>query len=59
MPDLLVWMPDRNWLVLMEAATSHGPVDANRHRELAALFEQSTAGLVYVSCFRSRATMRK
>lgn len=58
MPDLVVYMPDKNWLVLMEAASSHGPVDATRHGELAALFGSSTAGLVHVSCFPSREDMR-
>jgi type II restriction enzyme len=59
LPDLVVYQPDKNWLFLMEAASSHGPVDAKRHGELAALFAGSTAGLVYVSCFPDRATMRK
>ncbi len=59
MPDLVVHLPDKDWLVLLEAATSHGPVDAKRHRELANLFANSTAGIVYVSCFPNRATMRK
>jgi type II restriction enzyme len=59
MPDLVVHMPDRNWLVLLEAASSHGPVDAKRHRELARLFRGSTAGLVYVSCFPTREEMRR
>ena len=59
MPDLVVYMPDRNWLILMEAASSHGPVDAKRYGELAALFASSTAGLVYVSCFPSREEMRR
>lgn len=59
MPDLVIYMPDRNWLVLMEAASSHGPVDAKRHGELASLFKGSTAGLVYVSCFPDRKEMRK
>lgn len=59
MPDLVVSLPEKDWLVLMEAATSHGPVDAKRHRELATLFSGSSAGLVYVSCFPSRAVMRK
>lgn len=59
MPDLVVHMPDKNWLVLLEAASTHGPVDAKRHNELATLFKGSTAGLVYVSCFPDRATMRK
>ena len=59
MPDLVVYMEDRNWLVLVEAASSHGPVDSKRHGELASLFSQSTAGLVYVSCFESREDMRR
>ncbi|RLK54567.1 BsuBI/PstI family type II restriction endonuclease [Actinokineospora cianjurensis] len=59
MPDLVVYFTAKNWLVLMEAADSHGPVDAKRHRELATLFGQSSAGLVYVSCFPDRQTMRK
>ena len=59
MPDLVIYLPDRNWLVLLEAASSHGPVDAKRQAELADLFTQSTAGLVYVSCFPDRAEFRK
>ena len=59
MPDLVVYLQDRNWLLLLEAASSHGPVDAKRHGELSHLFADSTAGLVFVSCFPSRAQMRK
>lgn len=59
MPDMVVHLADRGWLVLLEAVSSHGPVDAKRHSELANLFAGSTAGLVYVSCFPTRAEMRK
>ena len=59
MPDLVIYIPDRNWLVLLEAASSHGPVDSKRQAELADLFAESTAGLVYVSCFPNRAEFRK
>jgi hypothetical protein len=59
LPDLIVYLPDRDWLVLMEAASSHGPVDSKRHGELRALFKDATPGLVFVSCFPSRAEMRK
>jgi hypothetical protein len=59
MPDIIIYLPDRNWLVLIEAASSHGPVDAKRRAELATMFSMSTAGLVYVSCFPSRARMRE
>ncbi len=58
-PDLIVHLADRNWLVLMEAASSHGPVDAKRHGELSRLFSTSSAGVVLVSCFPSRTEMRK
>lgn len=59
LPDLVVFDASRNWLFLMEAASTHGPVDAKRHAELKILFGESTAGLVYVSCFPDRPTMRK
>ncbi|MGK8509674.1 BsuBI/PstI family type II restriction endonuclease [Nocardia asiatica] len=58
MPDLIVYQREKNWLFLIEAASSHGPVDAKRHGELQTLFAGSTAGLVYVSCFPDRPTMR-
>jgi len=59
LPDLVVYQPEKNWLFLMEAASSHGRVDAKRYGELSTLFAGSTAGLVYVSCFPDRAVMRK
>lgn len=59
LPDLVVHMPDRNWLILTEAAGAHGPVVDARKSELAELFASCTAGLVYVSCFRSREAMRE
>lgn len=59
LPDLIVYVHDRNWLVLLEAASTHGPVDSKRRGELEALFSDSTAALVFVSCFPSRAEMRR
>lgn len=58
LPDLLVHMRDRGWLVLMEAASSHGPVDSKRHGELSNLFSNSTSNLAFVSCFPDRGVMR-
>ncbi len=59
MPDVVLYCGKRNWLVLVEAVTSHGPVDGKRHGELAKLFAGSTAGLVYVTAFPNRAQMRR
>lgn len=58
MPDLVVYMPERNWLVLIEAALTHGPIDGTRHGELKELFHGSSAGLVFVSCFMTRKKLR-
>lgn len=58
-PDLIVYQPDKHWLFLMEAASTHGPIDAKRYGELSKLFAASAAGLVYVSCFPDRKTMRR
>jgi adenine-specific DNA-methyltransferase len=59
LPDLIVYIPDRNWLVLLEAAASHGPVDAKRRDELERLLSGASADLVFVSCFPSRSELRK
>ena len=59
MPDVVIHFEEKNWLLLIESVTSHGPVDAKRQGELAKLFESCTAGLVYVSAFPSRKTFLK
>lgn len=58
MPDLVVYQKDKNWLFLMEAVTSHGPVNALRKKDLESLFKGSKAGIVYVSCFPNRQVLR-
>lgn len=57
MPDVVLYYPEREWLLLVESVTSHGPVDGKRHAELAHRFGKSKAGLVYVTAFPSRAVM--
>lgn len=57
MPDVVLHFVEKNWLLLVESVTSHGPVDGKRHAELAKLFSGSTAGLVYVTAFPNRAIM--
>lgn len=57
MPDVVLYWAEKNWLVLVESVTSHGPVNPKRHNELAALFQHSTAGLVFVTAFPKRSIM--
>lgn len=57
MPDVVLYYTAKNWLLLVESVTSHGPVDGKRYAELASLFTGSSAGLVYVTAFPNRAVM--
>ena len=59
MPDVVIHDVTRNWLLLIESVTSHGPVDGKRHHELMELFAGSIAGVVYVTAFPTRAVMAR
>jgi hypothetical protein len=57
MPDVIIVVEEKNWLVLIEAVTSHGPVNPRRRNELKHLFRDSKAGLVFVTAFLDRKSM--
>ena len=59
MPDAVLYLGTRNWLLLVEAVTSHGPIDPKRHNELANLFSTARAGIVYVTAFPDRGVMAR
>lgn len=58
-PDVVLYFGEKNWLLLVEAVTSHGPMDAKRHNELADLFGGARAALVYVTAFPDRKVMAR
>ncbi len=59
MPDVIVFYPEKGWIILIESVTSHGPVDAKRHAELAELFSSVEPGIVYVTAFPDRSLMAR
>jgi adenine-specific DNA-methyltransferase len=59
MPDVVIYHHQRDWLILIEAVTSHGPVNLKRHNELKWLFQSSLKGLVFVTDFPSRREMTR
>jgi adenine-specific DNA-methyltransferase len=59
MPDVVVHLRDKDWLVLIEAVTSHGPIGIKRHNELKSLFGSARSGLVFVTAFLTRRAMTK
>ena len=59
MPDVVLYFGEKDWLLLVESVTSHGPVDAKRHNELGELFAGATHSLVYVTAFPNRSVMAR
>lgn len=57
MPDAVIHYKKKGWLVLVEAVTSHGPVNPKRRAELEKLFSSADGGLVFVTAFLNRKTM--
>jgi adenine-specific DNA-methyltransferase len=59
MPDVVIYYQQQDWLILIEAVTSHGPVNLKRRNELQSLFQGSQKGLVFVTAFSSRKEMTR
>ncbi|MGE0158861.1 MAG: BsuBI/PstI family type II restriction endonuclease [Gemmatimonadales bacterium] len=59
MPDLVILDRERGWLILIEAVTSHGPVNPKRLKELKGLLATAKIGLVFVTAFLDRSTLTK
>lgn len=59
LPDVVVHLPSRRWLLLIEAVASAGPIDGKRRKELKEIFETCREGLVFVTAFATRKEMRR
>jgi len=59
LPDVVLYDAGRNWLFLIEAVTSHGPVSPKRQAELEEALRGCTADRVYVTAFVDFAAFKK
>lgn len=59
LPDVVIYNDKKNWLLLIESVTSHGPIDPKRYNELTKLFKGAKAGLVFISAFPDRRTFTR
>lgn len=59
LPDVLIYDTTRNWLFLIEAVTSHGPVSPKRIVELEELLKNCKVGKVYVTAFPDMTEFKK
>jgi adenine-specific DNA-methyltransferase len=59
LPDIVIYQPQKNWLYLIEAVTSHGPVNPKRHAEIEKLLSSCRADRIYVTAFLGRSDFRR
>ena len=59
LPDVVLHDVRRNWLIFVEAVTSHGPIGKKRMHELETMANDLSIGVVYVTAFLDRSTFRK
>lgn len=59
LPDVIAFSQEKNWLYLIEAAHSSGPISPERIITLQPLLEECTVATIYVTAFLDRATFRK
>ncbi len=59
LPDVVAYSASKNWLYLIEAVHSSGPISNLRHEQLQTLTKNCTAEVVYVTAFLDRETFRK
>lgn len=59
LPDIVAFSKTRNWVYLIEAVHSSGPISQLRLIELQRLTKDCTAEIIYVTAFLDRNTFRK
>ena len=59
LPDIVLYDAKRNWIFLIEAVTSHGPVSPKRIVELEQMLSNCKAGKIFVSAFPDFTEFRK
>jgi type II restriction enzyme len=59
LPDVIIYDEKRNWIFLVEAVTSHGPISHKRALELEQILAECPAGLIYVSAFPDMREFRR
>ena len=59
LPDIIAFSQQKNWLYLIEAVHSSGPISDIRLLELKKLTTECTADIIYITAFLTKDTFRK
>lgn len=59
MPDVVLYVEEKNWLFFVEAVTSVGPMDPKRIKEIEEMTRNVTAGKIFITAFLDFKTYKK
>ena len=59
LPDVVLYVPDKKWLLFVECVTTVGPIDQKRMNDIKNMTQDVAAGNVYVTAFPNFATYKK
>ena len=59
LPDIVLYFEKKNWVLLIEAVTSHGPVSEKRFIEISEMLEKCSAQKIFISTFPDIKTFLK
>ena len=59
MPDVVLYLEEKNWLYFIESVTSVGPMEPKRIKEIEEMTTGVTAGKIYVTAFLDFKTFKK
>ncbi|MDR1021675.1 MAG: restriction endonuclease, partial [Prevotellaceae bacterium] len=59
LPDIIAYDETNNWLYLIEAVHSSGPMNEIRVLELKKMLKSCTADLIFVTCFQTKDIFRR
>jgi type II restriction enzyme len=59
LPDIILYLPEKEWLYLIEVVTSHGPMTPKRIVELNTMLKGCATGKIFVTAFPTFAEFRR
>lgn len=59
MPDVVLYVKDKNWIYFVESVTSVGPMEPKRIKEIEEMTQGVTASKIYVTAFLDFKTFKK
>ena len=59
MPDVVLYVKEKNWIYFVESVTSVGPMEPKRIKEIEEMTQCVTAGKIYVTAFLDFKTFKR